>query len=1106
MRQRKKTAFLLEWVEPRLYLSVNSWKNAVSGDWDTASNWSLGHVPLATEDVQITVPGTYTVTHSTGDDSCASITSDAPLVISGGALDVSGDVQVNNTFTISGGTLEGATVEPGSGGQGITASGINQQSLTDVTLLANVSIPNDSTLTADGVTLSNSTVTIASTGQTAELALASGSTLGGSGTVTFSSSDPADEELFASNSSPVIIGKNITIGGSGGQFNVIYDDPAFINDGTIDSAVSGQTMTINGEMDNLGTIEAQGGGGINMTSSWINESSGTMSVTGGGTLTIGPRTTTPAGPTGNNAGTISMNASTLILGANFTNTGTISRSGGAVDLVGIYNLNGGSRTLASADGSYVLEGGGVENGTLTFSGGGTLVPTATTSYFDNLTLGSSLTVGDGCGIQTDNLTLTSGTTVTLASAGSGAGINMAAGSFIDGPGSVLFAGADPAGDYIGALNGASVSFGPGLTISGAGGSFVTMYDDTFDFINFGTIDCNVSGQTMNVGGGDDGGNMDNFGTLEATDGGSINLHDEWTNQPGDNMSVTGGGTLTLGPPSDQHSGQNSGTISETDSTLNLGGYFTSSGTVASSGGTVNITGLYDLNGGTLALSSVTGPYILNGGVENGTVSFADGDRLVPTGTGGTLSNITLNSNLLIPDGATLNISNGMTLNAKIRLLGATATTTLNFLQENPQSNGQTLGGSGTIVFGGTNSAEDVISSGNLDGPIIFGPGIVIEGNDGSFVVGDNTAPGFTNNGVIEDDVPGGTLVIPGPGILSNNGVIEAAPGTIDFSGSPNETQGYGAITIGIGGTVAGTSYGQIVSQPDTGPVGNSLYVALLPGFTPTAGQTFQIISGSSQSDSFNQTFTQVGGGDGFNVAYGPSDTTLTATTGGSDFADVAWNLLTVNGTNNADTIALDFNTVLPAIYTHLITAEMNGTTDVFFANQIADELVMGNGGNDSIVSSVANDTLEGNAGDDTIIATGGYSTLLGGGGNDSIGNYVPGTGFTNDGGNDSMRGGGGSDTIFSGTGNNVMVGGTGNDVLTAQNGGNTLAGGSGNDTITGGTGNDCIIGGLGTDSLVSGSGIDTLDATNGLVDTLSVVNAGDSLIGVVAGDSVSYAT
>ena len=39
-----------------------SWTSASGGSWGTASNWSTGKVPASTDDVCITLPGSYTVT------------------------------------------------------------------------------------------------------------------------------------------------------------------------------------------------------------------------------------------------------------------------------------------------------------------------------------------------------------------------------------------------------------------------------------------------------------------------------------------------------------------------------------------------------------------------------------------------------------------------------------------------------------------------------------------------------------------------------------------------------------------------------------------------------------------------------------------------------------------------------------------------------------------------------------------------------------------------------------------------------------------------------------------------------------------------------------
>src|ERR1700722_18111084 len=112
-----------EVLERRVFLSTtNSWINPLGGDFDTSTNWSLGHVPLATEDAVINLPGTYVVTHSSDiADSVNSLTSTMPFTLSAGSVDVATTVQVDNTFTLSGGTLTGATVLSGTSGEGLAA-------------------------------------------------------------------------------------------------------------------------------------------------------------------------------------------------------------------------------------------------------------------------------------------------------------------------------------------------------------------------------------------------------------------------------------------------------------------------------------------------------------------------------------------------------------------------------------------------------------------------------------------------------------------------------------------------------------------------------------------------------------------------------------------------------------------------------------------------------------------------------------------------------------------------------------------------------------------------------------------------------------------------
>ena len=614
LSRRRQTRAVLESIEQRILLTTNAWKAAVSGDWDTAANWSLNHVPTASEDVAITVSGSYTVTKSVASaDSCASITSTEPLDISGGTLMVSGNVQVNNTFTISGGILAGATVLAGSGGQGVIATA---GSLDNDTLSANVLIPDGGNLYSNGaLNLNNSTITITSSGTQTSFYLGSNETLGGNGDVLFAGSAPANDRLNSYNAfGPSTIGAGITIHGEGGTFYYNDVQAAFINLGTIDSDVAGQTMNVNCPIENKGLIETTNGGNLDCENMWSNDATGTFDALGGGILTLGQ---------------------------------------------------------------------------------------AAIAY----------------------------TTV------------------------------------------------------------------------------------------------------------------------------------------------NAGTLTETDSTLEIGNIFTSTGHITRTGGTLTIIGTYDLGGGTLTLTPTTGAWALDqgGGVENGAVVFTGADRLVPvSAAGGTLINTTLDSNFPIPDGTSLTITNGITLNnVKIRIQGATAQTSLIF-DDNATS--ETIGGSGQIIFAGADTSMDQTFVINRAGTTTLGPGITVRGANGRMYLNDVQAA-YINEGVIEDDVPGTTFQLQGFEMV-NKGVIEAAPGTINFNGGFDFSQG--TITVGIGGAVAGTSYGQLIADGPASTLGGTLNTPLLPGFVPSAGEIFTPIVYTSATGAIAHYNTHAGSGISFTPVAGASSLTLTA--------------------------------------------------------------------------------------------------------------------------------------------------------------------------------------------------------------------------------------
>ncbi|MEO8141395.1 MAG: FG-GAP-like repeat-containing protein [Sphingomicrobium sp.] len=128
-------------------------------------------------------------------------------------------------------------------------------------------------------------------------------------------------------------------------------------------------------------------------------------------------------------------------------------------------------------------------------------------------------------------------------------------------------------------------------------------------------------------------------------------------------------------------------------------------------------------------------------------------------------------------------------------------------------------------------------------------------------------------------------------------------------------------------------------------------------------------------------------------------------------------------------------------------------------------VVLGMGGNDSLIAGSYTSSMDGGDGDDTLDGTLGGSTLSGGAGNDII-LFASGSGGTALGGDGDDRinvsyrshGGSGNDTIIVSASSNPWGhwGDSGNDNITGSSGADFLLGGSGADTIRGGAGNDVL--------------------------------------------------
>ncbi len=212
-------------------------------------------------------------------------------------------------------------------------------------------------------------------------------------------------------------------------------------------------------------------------------------------------------------------------------------------------------------------------------------------------------------------------------------------------------------------------------------------------------------------------------------------------------------------------------------------------------------------------------------------------------------------------------------------------------------------------------------------------------------------------------------------------------------------------------------------------------------------------------------------------------------------------------------VGLDFPTGNRAILQG--TTFTTGLGDTILSGTASANLMLGQGGNDTIDGIGGNDTIYGGDGNDTLIGGLGTDNLFGEEGNDIL------RGST-----DNMDGGSGFDTadfsdalsLFTvdGPGNthsggfdlismervlgsnsfavtdNILLGGTlvegfgqnGDDTITGSGANEVLNGGQGDDILSGGAGNDTLDGGMGADSMAGG-------ADN---DTYFVDNVGDSVV------------
>jgi hypothetical protein len=439
--------FVIEQLDSRILFTTNTWSATAGGDWDTATNWSLGHVPTATEDAVIVLGPSRTITHSRNSaDSVNSVTCSAALNISSGSLNVANTIQVTGLFSLNNGALIGGTIVSGTT---LTLGNTQNNTINRVTVASGAtvdeSVGNSALYVTGGLTLNGTLELGSSTGSASSLYFTTTETLAGTGSVVIGSSS-ANGIAETAGTGTLTIASGITIIGNSGSLycgSGYGGNDTIINNGTIEANTSGGTISVGngaisglvGSFTNNGSVIAANGATLKLY--YLTNSAGANVTATGSTITTYNNW--------NNSGTINATNSTLNLGGTFTlgGSGTLTRSGGTINLTGTLNNTGAMLALNAATGSWVLAGGTI-NG-ITVSSGSIIDSTTTnTSIYisGGMVLNGTLELGNSTGDAsslyfTTTETLDGTGTVVIGSSGNGIDITPTSGTLTIGGGMTL---------------------------------------------------------------------------------------------------------------------------------------------------------------------------------------------------------------------------------------------------------------------------------------------------------------------------------------------------------------------------------------------------------------------------------------------------------------------------------------------------------------------------------------------------------------------------------------------------------------------------------------------------------------------------------------------
>lgn len=811
-----------------------------AGNWSTATSWSPN--PCAPNPPCYPNNPLWSVSIDGGKDGASPVTEDVPGGIGIQNLTIDSDdsltINTGDSLSINGTAISNAgqiTVN-GAGGNGLVIAG------------ANVS------LTGGGkVTLAGGYITFTTGTQT----LTNQETIDGAGSISVNFDNPSLIDANAGSPLTISSGKGTnsgTLEASGGGLLELVETTLSNAGGTI-NALAGSTVQLdNHVVINGGTLTTSGSGVIRSA----NNGPLLNGVTNSGTYQVPPGSTTLEG-TFTNTGAFQLN-STASATAQILMSGAVTLSGGGPLTLSDQPRNLVSGTLVNQN-NTISGSGTMTGGTLTNSG----VINATSASHNQLLVsytsspltntGTMEASGGGTLKIQNNVTNTGGTIQSLAGTGTSAG------------GTVL-------------LNSVTVTGGTLDTFgSGVNTGIIISTNSTFNGItNAGTLQLPDNSESSLEG------TINNTGLIQfvsTTFGSTLKIIG--------NVTLSGTGNVTMMKNS-VVSGSTGNEILTNQSTIqgagNIGNGFmglVNKGTIlANQADTLTIrTDSQDFNNiGTLSVAKGSILDITQGPFHNFSGTTLTGGTYLVTGT------LQFDNANIVTNAANITLSGQIVNQNNLNAL-------LSFA--NNSSRGRfTLSGNQNLTTAGTftNAGKVTLSKGS------------------TFTVGGSSANYMQSGGTTLLDgtltVPAGGLANITGGIIQGTGALPAAP-TISGSMSLGNASGAagtfivgdsikksglisiannytqlatGAVDVQIGGTTAGTRYSQL-NITGKAALSGTLNIAIINAFKPTVGQTFTILNAST---GITGTFSTVNGTSidstkHFSVSYNPTTVVLTVASG-----------------------------------------------------------------------------------------------------------------------------------------------------------------------------------------------------------------------------------